>query len=209
MSTESPTPSIETRTPAWWDGRYLTGDTPWNQGTVAPEVLAFASAHPGHDDWALDIGCGTGTHSRALARAGYRVIGIDLSFTALNWALHAGRREGLAWFGIQGSATDLLMLRRQFAVVLDIGCFHSLHEGEHTQYAEGLARRLAPGGSYLLYAARPPVEPDSGGPAGVEPAQVEALFTPFFRLMDRQEGWHRLDERRSDWWWWQRPYDAL
>lgn len=191
--------------PSYWDARYVEGSTPWDQGVVAPEVLAFATAHPGAGRWALDIGCGTGVHSRELARRGYQVIGIDLARVALSRALAAAQAEGLAWRGVQASAADLLLLRQSFDVALDIGCFHGLSAPHHQLYAENLARRLAPGGFYLLYAVHPRAG-DEPGPPGVSPAQIEAVFRPSLRLLWRQEGWQ--GERRADWWCWQKALDA-
>ncbi len=204
MSNPTTMPTPAAGTPAWWEDRYQTGSTPWDQGTVAPEVTAFVAAHPGRGRWALDIGCGTGTHSRALARCGYRVVGIDFSFLALHKALQAAAAEHLPWYGLRGSAQDLLMLQQPFAVVLDIGCFHGLNGEQRQRYAEGLAQRLAPGGYYLLYTVRPSAGPETGDMAGADPAQLETLFRGFLKLEDRQEGWHQINERRSDWWWWRR-----
>jgi SAM-dependent methyltransferase len=187
--------------PAYWDARYRENHTPWDQGTVAPEVLAFVAEHPGEGRWALDIGCGTGTHSRELARHGYRVVGLDLSWVALRRALMAARRESLPWYGVQADAVELGLLQAAFAVALDIGCFHGLTAGQQRRYAAGLALRLEPGGFYLLYALHP--APDAaGGPPGVGPEQVEAVFRPFLERVDYKPGWQ--GDRRADWWLWQR-----
>lgn len=43
----------------------------------------------------LDIGCGTGRHSRELAKRGYNVTGIDLSLSLLNRARELAAEEGL------------------------------------------------------------------------------------------------------------------
>ncbi len=192
----------EHHSPAWWDERYRTGTTGWDHGTVAPEVQAYAAEYPGADGWAMDIGCGTGTHGRELARNGYRVVGIDLSHVALHKALVSAHAENLRWSGVQASASDLAMLNQTFNMALDIGCFHNLGLEQQQAYAAGLARRLAPGGHYLLYAAqpRPPVE--QRGPLGLDPEQTMAVLKPHLKLVWRQTGWH--GERGSDWWLWQK-----
>ena len=179
--------------------RYRESDAPWDQGIVAPEVERFAAEHPGRGARALDIGCGTGTHGRELARRGYRVIGLDLSHVALRQALAAARAENLDWLSVQGSATDIAMLDATFAAALDVGCFHALTEAMQAAYADGLARRLAAGGHYLLYAVHPREE-GQAGPPGVAPAQIERVFGPRFDLVWKQEGWQ--GERRADWWLW-------
>lgn len=194
-------PESDRGSPRYWDARYREANAPWDQGTVAPEVLAFAAGHPGMGRWALDIGCGTGTHSRELARQGYRVVGLDLSWVALRKALTAARQEGLAWYGLQADAVDLVLLSQRFAVALDIGCFHGLPFTLHERYAAGLASRLEPGGFYLLYAVHPAADA-TDGPPGVRPEQIEAVFRPFLWPVEYKEGWQ--GDRRADWWLWQR-----
>ncbi len=194
--------AADRHSPAYWDARYRDGQTPWDQGTVAPEVLAFVAGHPGEGRWALDIGCGTGTHSRELARHGYRVVGLDLSWVALRRALSAAQHEDLPWYGVQADAADLGLLQCTFAVALDIGCFHGLTTAQQRRYAAGLALRLEPEGFYLLYALHPAPEA-AGGPPGVKPEQVEAIFRPFLELREYKPGWQ--GDRRADWWLWQRP----
>jgi len=193
----------ERHSPAWWDQRYRTGATGWDQGDVAPEVLAYAAEHPGAGGWAVDIGCGTGTHGRELARNGYRVVGIDLSLVALRRALLAAQTENLPWVGVLASATDLVLLDQTFNLALDIGCFHTLSLEQQQAYAAGLARRLAPGGHFLLYAVHAREHEEQSGPPGVEPEQTMAVLKPHLDLVWRREGWQ--GERRSDWWLWEKP----
>ncbi|MCO6453621.1 MAG: class I SAM-dependent methyltransferase [Caldilineales bacterium] len=192
----------ERGTPAWWDERYGEGERPWDRGIVAPEVLEFASTHPGEARWALDIGCGSGAHSRELARQGYRVIGIDLSQVALTRALRAARAEGLSWMAVKASASDLALCRQSFALGLDVGCLHTLNETQRHQYARGLARRLDKGAHYLLYAVHARQDEEESGPPGLEPEQIETLFKSDFSVERHDRGWQ--GERRADWWLWKR-----
>jgi len=187
--------------PAWWDARYREGATGWDHGIVVPEVEAFAAGRPGDGAWALDIGCGTGTHGRELARRGYRVVAIDLSHVAVRRALSFAQAENLTWFGVQGSAAHLDLFRQTFALALDVGCFHGLTEEQQRNYALGLHRRLAPGGYYLLYAVHPRTSAEQWGPPGVAPARIEQIFSPYFTPIWRREG--RQGERRADWHLWQ------
>ena len=193
----------ERNSPAWWDERYRSGATGWDHGEVAPEVLAYAAEHPGAGGWAVDIGCGSGTHGRELARSGYKVVGMDLSHVALQKALHAAQAENLPWSGIQASATELALLNRPFCMALDIGCFHTLSFEQQQAYATGLALRLTAGGHYLLYAVQLREYEEQSGPSGVTPEQTIAVFRPQFELVWRQQGWQ--GERRSDWWLWEKP----
>jgi len=186
----------------WWDARYQAGTTPWDRGTVAPEIIEFAREYPGNGAWAMDIGCGTGTHGRELARNGYRVAAIDLSLVAIQKAWATARRESLPWVGVQGSVTHLDLFRVELAVALDVGCFHGLDEADREAYTVALDRRLIPGGYYLLYAAHPKPAGEVGGPPGVEPDAIMELFSARFHLIDRQPGFH--GQRGSDWWIWQR-----
>ena len=188
--------------PAWWDQRYRTGATGWDHGIVAPEVQAYAADHPGDAAWAIDIGCGTGTHGRELARRGYRVLGLDLSHVALRQALVTARAEHLPWWGVQASATNIALLRQPFVMALDVGCWHNLSAAKEAAHAAGLARCLTPGGRYLLYAVHAHKRPEQRGPQGVAPEQTETMLRPYFELVWKQQG--QQGERQADWWLWEK-----
>lgn len=194
--------STDLDNPAWWDARYHNQSTPWDRGIVAPEVSTFADRQPGAGQFALDIGCGTGTHGRELGRRGYRVVGVDLSHIALQRAQTAAHAEGLSWIGVQGSAATLDMVDTEFGMALDVGCFHGMSEADQAQYAAALQRQLTPGGYYLLYAVHTRIG-DEAGPPGVSPARIIELFGPHFELEWRNEG--RQWQRVADWWLWRKP----
>jgi SAM-dependent methyltransferase len=130
--------------------RYLRRP-PWDSGIVPPEVADFIRENlPGR---ALDLGCGTGTSSLALARAGWTVVGVDFVPGAIKNAKQKAKNEGLA---VDFRVADITHLPSQLlsinhTLVLDIGCFHGLSPSEKTTYLEQLSHLLAPGGTWMMY----------------------------------------------------------
>lgn len=131
----------------WW---YLR-QPPWDKGIVPPEVVEYMGAHP--PGRALDLGCGTGTASIALARAGWRVSGVDFVPLAVHKARRKARQAGLDVDFHLGDVTRLppSLLADRFNLVLDIGCFHGLDQQRMKIYLENLEKMLAPGGDWLVY----------------------------------------------------------
>jgi len=64
-----------------------------NMAAIGDAVLAFAQAKPGIA--VLDVGCGTGFTSLALARAGAKVTGVDISKPMLGLARERAAKAGL------------------------------------------------------------------------------------------------------------------
>lgn len=106
----------------------------------------------------LDLGCGTGRHSVALAGLGFRMVGVDLSRGMLRQAQHAAdeARAQVAW--IQADATRFVA-REAFdaALCLCEGGFGLIGPGEDpAEHDAAIARNLAlglrPGGRLVLNA---------------------------------------------------------
>lgn len=191
--------------PAWWDARYDSGETPWDTGIVPPEVVALVESGLLTPGWALDLGCGSGVSSRYLARHGFRVAGVDIAQRALARAAAQAHAEGLpAWF-LRGDVADLSFLHLAATLALDVGCFHSLAAERRPAYAASLAQHLAPGAYYLLYAFRR--DPNAeGGASGIGPADL-VLFASGFQLCSVEHGVDR--ERASAWYLWRRSGDGV
>jgi SAM-dependent methyltransferase len=167
---------------------------PWDTGIVPPEVEAFIrEASPGH---ALDLGCGTGTSSLALARAGWSVTGVDFARGAIRLATKKAR---LANLSVDFQVVDVTRLPAAlFSIpcdlVLDIGCFHGLSATSKVAYIDQLERLLAPGGFWLIYGF---LKPDENPSPGLSPSDLENIH---LKLTKRRDGFERKT-RPSAWFW--------
>ena len=134
---------------------------------------------------ALDIGCGAGTYSLYMAGRGYAVTAIDFmpQATEMTWrrAAEAGCDINVVRADLRAWVTD-----KQFDVILDVGCLHSLAPSDRPVYREQLLRWLAPGGDFVLthwhsrgWWDRWPI-----GPRRVARQDVERLFAPELTLED-------------------------
>jgi len=170
---------------------------PWDSGIVPPEVENYIATHPAGR--ALDLGCGTGTSSLALARADWTVTGVDFTRRAIRMAKQKIRAANQMVDFVVADVTRLpqSLLTIPYDLVLDIGCFHSLSPSGKAAYLNQLDRLLIPGGTWLLYGFFKPIE--RRGP-GIILADLETIQ---LKLIKRQDGMDRK-VRQSAWFWFQK-----
>jgi cyclopropane fatty-acyl-phospholipid synthase-like methyltransferase len=100
----------------------------------------------------LDVGCGIGGTAGWLASLDHRVLGIDVSSTAI---AEARRRhpdvKGLTF--LRADVSRRLRARGPYDVVLDLGCLHQLPGRMRDGYAANI-RRLTVSGTRCLYLVR-------------------------------------------------------
>lgn len=77
-----------------WNARYSERDALWT-GSVNPTLDAAVTALGMQPGRALDLGCGEGGDALWLARAGWRVTGVDISTVAVDRAIARAEQEGL------------------------------------------------------------------------------------------------------------------
>jgi SAM-dependent methyltransferase len=99
----------------------------------------------------LDLACGHGRITLALARHGYRMTGLDLSPRSLSLARGAATREGLAVDWVQADMREI-PAGAGFDAIINIftsfGYFQE--EPENQRVLDGVTRALAPGGRFLI-----------------------------------------------------------
>ncbi len=161
----------------------------WDDGQVPPQVAQLTAA-AGRSARAIDVGCGTGTHSIYLAEQGLAVTGIDASQTAIRRAKEKALQAGVTPEFILHDVTRLEFLADPFDVALDMGCLHGLGDTEQQRYAAELGRLMRAGGTLLVWAM------DS---RGLTPVRVKELFVPAFSLERVEEV--QLHRRPSRWYW--------
>ena len=93
---------------------------------------------------ALDVACGTGNAARPAARAGARVIGLDLTPKLLAAGEAKARAEGLQIEWREGDAENLPFENRTFDRVFST--FGHMFAPRHQQTASEMARVCRPGG---------------------------------------------------------------
>lgn len=176
---------------------------PWDTGRVPPEVEEFLHDRlPGR---ALDVGCGSGTSSIALAQAGWGVTGIDLAPRAIRLAR---QKAMLAGVSVNFQVADFLRFRPEassYDLVLDIGCFHGLTLPQRVDYLHKVERLLTPGGFWLLYAF---LETETQRGKWLRPADLE-LAVLHFRLMRRKDGVDEKSQQPSAWFWFRKEVSTV
>jgi 2-polyprenyl-3-methyl-5-hydroxy-6-metoxy-1,4-benzoquinol methylase len=165
---------------------------PWDSGIVPPEVEAFIrDTSPGR---ALDLGCGTGTSSLALAGAGWQVTGIDFAARAIHIAKEKAASQNLPVEFLLADVLHLPVFPDPFDLILDIGCFHALSSSHKTIYLKQLESLIASGGTWLMYGF---INPGKQPGAGIIPADLERVP---LKMVKRQDGVDRK-ARPSAWFW--------
>jgi SAM-dependent methyltransferase len=143
--------TIYTRQKKFFRKAYETGAHGWPEIGPTPHVVRWIGRlGPGRGKTALDLGCGEGRHTIALARKGYAVTAFDLEPLALRKARAYMEKAGLRATYVSGDALDLRFDDAAFDLVLDYGCFHHVVTRDWARYRRGIARVLKPGGHLLL-----------------------------------------------------------
>lgn len=174
-------PEFATRDPAqpsFWDERFERGFTPWDQAGVQPAFEAFALAHPGLP--VLIPGCGNAWEAGWLADRGHDVRAIDFSAVAVESARHAlgGARAAIV------EHADFFAYQPPFAPgwIFERAFLCALPKVQRSRYAARMAELLPAGGllaGFFFLADTP-----SGPPFGIDRAELDALFEPYFELID-------------------------
>jgi SAM-dependent methyltransferase len=143
----------------WIDwGPRLGKEMPFLLASLPPGIETAEGPFSGTIGGILDVGCGTGAHAIALAAAGHRVVGLDLSAAMLEQAKAAEARSHerhparpVEW--VQGDVGDATVLpARWYRGVLALGNV-LLAFGNEKAVQDGLeamVRSVAPGGMLVL-----------------------------------------------------------
>jgi tellurite methyltransferase len=132
-----------------WDRRWQSesGRDEWLNPD--PRVVRFVQARrDAGAHTALDLGCGVGRHSLALARLGFVTTAFDASLAGLEYTRAAAEEEGLALIFERGNMTNLGFPDASFDYVLSLNV---IYHGDATVVRQTLSevhRVLKPGGFF-------------------------------------------------------------
>ena len=98
----------------------------------------------------LDLACGGGRHSVAMAQRGAAVTGIDLGPAAIAAARRRANRAGVRVEWLQDDLRQLPFKGRFHAVTFIFGCFTEMPRPEAEAVLAGISNSLCPGGTLVL-----------------------------------------------------------
>jgi 2-polyprenyl-3-methyl-5-hydroxy-6-metoxy-1,4-benzoquinol methylase len=124
---------------------------PWFFDRLDPDLEEYLKASAANGLDILDLGACSGSQSIELANRGHRVVGTEISETALEQAkLAAARKPGLAISFLIDDVAESRLDDNQFDLVIDRGCYDSICSFNHEEYVASVRRVLRPGGALLL-----------------------------------------------------------
>jgi ubiquinone/menaquinone biosynthesis C-methylase UbiE len=83
---------------------------------------------------------------------GIKTTGVDFSSVAIENAKKVAANDEYKPTFIVGDVTNLGVIKQQFDISYDIGCFHCLNEDGQQKYVSEVYRLLKPGGQHLIWA---------------------------------------------------------
>jgi SAM-dependent methyltransferase len=108
---------------------------------------------------ALDLGCGTGAHTRQLQERGWEAVGVDNVRVAVDRAM---RQDGVEDIRFVIGDVDHLPgcgVGKDFSFFLDMGCFHGLRPAARREMGRGVTQLAAPGATLLMLCFEPQRNP--------------------------------------------------
>lgn len=180
-----------------FEWRYLVGRVPWDSGETPPELLERLDNHP--PGRAVDLGCGTGTNTLAMAERGWLVTAYDISFLAILRARVKLARAGLRAQIERQDLTSIELPSAAFDLAVDIGCYHALSQEDRARYTSQVAQSLKLDGTYLLYSFLGPPHGEARWP---REGETIALLSDDLELRKIEHG--AFHDRPSAWFYWER-----
>lgn len=98
----------------------------------------------------LDLACGGGRHSLAMARRGAVVTGLDLGPTAIAAARRRAARADLIVEFVQGDIREMTYKAAFDAATFLFGCFTEMPREDAETCLQRISRSLCPGGMFVL-----------------------------------------------------------
>jgi len=137
----------------FWQERYLTGQTPWDEGVDDPELRGWLEEGrlTAEDAPVLVPGCGAGRDLALLGARGIAVTGIDYAPAAVALARERLAKSRLAAPLVQVQEADVLAWQppASAGAVIERTCLCALHPDHWVRYARQLHGWLRPGGRLL------------------------------------------------------------
>ena len=169
---------------------YLIGLTPWERVPALPEGSRVRAMFDREERGrrppygrALDLGCGSGIWSVALAERGWEVTESNLVPKAVRRARERARRAGVEVRLLEGDVTNLraLDIGSGFRLVLDFGVIHGLTAAQREAAGREVTAVAAEGATMLVLA----FTPGRRGPLprGASRPEIEAAF-PDWSVID-------------------------
>ena len=186
---------------------YLVGFKPWDSGVPPPELVAAVEGPDGLPPGrAIDLGCGTGTNSIYLARHGWDATGVDFVPRAINMARRKAEAAHASARLMLGDVTRLteLGVGRDYDLLFDLGCFHSIPDAGRDGYARGVTAIARSGALFLLFGFIRGDAPPRFGPRGLAPGEMAKRFGAGWDVVSEEHGrpmfgaeanWYRLRRR--------------
>jgi ubiquinone/menaquinone biosynthesis C-methylase UbiE len=122
-----------------------------NPGLVRVVATVIAEANAGSEERAVDLGCGSGQVTLALASKVSSVLAIDVSQKMIDLLLDNAKETGVA--NVEGRAVPIEQL--DFApgsvdLVVSNYAFHHLRDGDKPKVVQQIFTWLRPGGRFVL-----------------------------------------------------------
>jgi SAM-dependent methyltransferase len=166
-----------------WENRYRAGDTPWEKGAPHPALAAWLERNV-LTGRILVPGCGSGHDVRLLASRGAEVVGLDLAPSAVE-AARKYPRVGSETYEAGDFFQPPAAWTGAFDGLFEHTCFCAIDPSQRAAYARSAAAILRPGGRFLAIFYLDPGR-EEGPPFGCTTAELDALFSPDFRLIEEQ-----------------------
>ena len=131
-----------------FEARFRSGDTPWEYPQPWRDLDELFARFARPAARVLDVGCGLGTNALRLAALGYRVLGMDVSPTAIARAQARAHADGL---DCDFRCADILATGcGRFDVAFDRGCLHGFADpAGRSAFVAAVAAALPPGGLWI------------------------------------------------------------
>jgi SAM-dependent methyltransferase len=173
--------------PAFWEDLYARRSDRWELGGPTPPLVEYLHKHPpppaGPEGMKVVVpGCGRGHDARLLARRGYRVWAFDFAEPAIREAraLAAGLDVRFEQRDVFGLADDY---RGFFDGVWEYTSFCAIDPARRPEYVALVRELLRPGG-WLLACFFPIGSGSAGPPFPATTAEIRALFSPAFTIVE-------------------------